>query len=108
MTCILLSIITCGIYGIIWFISLVDDLNTASGHTGETSGGVVFLLSLITCGIYTWVWLYKAGEKVDIIRSYNGESRSNPSILYIVLALFGLGFVDYCLIQSELNKVASL
>ncbi len=108
VTCILLSIITCGIYGIIWFISLVDDLNTASGHTGETSGGVVFLLSLITCGIYTWVWLYKAGEKVDIIRSYNGESRSNPSILYIVLALFGLGFVDYCLIQSELNKVASL
>ena len=26
-TCIILSIVTCGIYGIIWFINMVDDVN---------------------------------------------------------------------------------
>ena len=26
-TCIILSLVTCGIYGIIWFINMVDDVN---------------------------------------------------------------------------------
>ena len=38
---ILLSIITCGIYGIYWMICLVNELNTASDRPGDTSGGVV-------------------------------------------------------------------
>lgn len=29
---IILSIVTCGIYGIYWFICLVNELNTASGR----------------------------------------------------------------------------
>ncbi len=66
------------------------------------------MLSLITCGIYSWVWLYNAGEKVDIIRTKRGESKSSSAITYLLLALFGLGIVDYCLIQIELNKVATL
>ena len=44
--CILLSIVTCGIYGIIWLVQMVDELNTAAGETNATSGIVVFLLSL--------------------------------------------------------------
>lgn len=107
VTCIILSIVTCGIYGIIWMIDLVDDLNTASQSTGEPSGGTVFLLSLITCGIYSFVWMYKAGEKVDRIKQLSGQpAGSSTGIVYLVLCLFGLGLVSYCLIQSELNKVA--
>lgn len=49
--CIILSIVTCGIYGIYWFICLNNDTNTASNTFG-TSGGVAFLLTLVTCGIY--------------------------------------------------------
>ena len=30
--CIIFSIITCGIYGIYWYINMVDDLNALSGH----------------------------------------------------------------------------
>ena len=29
--CILLTLVTCGIYGIFWFISLTDDMRVASG-----------------------------------------------------------------------------
>ncbi len=108
VTCILLTIVTCGLYGLYWFFCLVNDLNTASGDVDDPSGVTVFLLSLVTCGIYSWVWLYKAGEKVDKIRTRHGEAASNSGILYIILCLLGLGFVDYCLIQSELNKVAAL
>lgn len=108
VTCIILSIITCGIYGIIWFINIVDDLNTASGDVNGQSGVVVFILTLVTCNIYGLYWAYKAGEKVSIIRQRNGlSSDSNNGILYLILNLFGLNIVTYALVQSELNNVAS-
>ena len=107
--CIVLSIITCGIYGIYWLVCLVDDLNVASGRTGDTSGGMVFLLSLITCGIYGIYWMYKAGEKVAYIKQRNtGEVDSSSSVLYLILGILNFGIVVYALIQSELNKVATL
>ena len=107
--CIVLSIITCGIYGIYWLVCLVDDLNVASGRTGDTSGGMVFLLSLITCGIYGIYWMYKAGEKVAYVKQRNtGENDSSSSVLYLILGIVGFGIVVYALIQSELNKVATL
>lgn len=107
--CIVLSIITCGIYGIYWLVCLVDDLNVASGRTGDTSGGVVFLLSLVTCGIYGIYWMYKAGEKVAYVKQRNtGEVDSSSSVLYLILGIVGFGIVAYALIQSELNKVATL
>lgn len=107
--CVVLSIITCGIYGIYWLVCLVDDLNVASGRTGDTSGGMVFLLSLITCGIYGIYWMYKAGEKVAYIKQRNtGEVDSSSSVLYLILGIIGFGIVAYALIQSELNKVATL
>ena len=107
--CVVLSIITCGIYGIYWLVCLVDDLNVASGRTDDTSGGIVFLLSLITCGIYGIYWLYIAGEKVAYIKQRNtGEIDSSSSVLYLILGIIGFGIVAYALIQSELNKVATL
>ena len=107
--CIVLSIITCGIYGIYWMICLVDDLNVASGRVGDTSGGMVFLLTLVTCGIYGIYWAYKAGEKIAYVKQRNtGEQDSSSSVLYLVLSLVGFSIVVYALIQSELNKVATL
>ncbi len=102
--CILLSIVTCGIYGIIWMIKLNDELNALANKQGATSGGVVFLLTLVTCGIYGWFWYYKMGENVDTIKSYSGVSSSNSPIIYLVLGLFGLGIVNYCLMQDTINK----
>ena len=104
--CIILTLVTCGIYGLYWFFCIVNDLNTATNSTDEPSAGMVLLLTIITCGIYSWIWLYKAGEKVDKIKMSIGESPSNSALLYIILAIFQLGFIDYCLIQSELNKIA--
>ncbi len=107
VTCIILSIVTCGIYGLYWYFCVINDLNTASETPDDASAGMVLLLSIVTCGIYGWIWLYKAGEKVDKIRQRNGETPSDSSIIYILLAVFGLAIVDYALIQTELNKVAA-
>lgn len=102
--CILLSIVTCGIYGIFWMIKLNDELNALANKQGATSGGVVFLLSLVTCGIYGLFWYYKMGENVDLIKSYRGEQSSNSPILYLILGILGVGIVNYCLMQDTINK----
>ena len=104
VTCILLSIITCGIYSIVWMIRLNDELNAAADKTNATSGGMVFLFTLITCGIYGFFWYYKMGENVDAVKAKQGLASSNTGIIYLVLGLFGLGIVNYCLMQDAVNK----
>ena len=103
--CILLSIVTCGIYGIVWFISLTDDVRFISGDK-RLSGGMAFLLSLVTCGIYTHFWAYQMGKALSQTRTKTGKPFTDNSVLYLVLNIFGLGIVNYCLMQSEVNEYA--
>ena len=41
--CIVLTLVTCGIYGIYWIVCLTNDVNTVSGDVNGTSGGMVTL-----------------------------------------------------------------
>lgn len=85
---------------------MTDESNSLSDKK-HTSGGIALLLTLITCNIYGIYWNYKMGEKMfDIGKKYNKQI-SNNSVLYLILSLFGLGLVTYCLIQSDLNKFAN-
>lgn len=102
---IILTIITCGIYGIVWFIQLTDDAREYSGDETMQSGGLAFLFSLITCGLYTFYWDYKMGKLIEQAESKSGLPAKDNSIIYIILQLFSLGIVNYCLMQSDLNEV---
>ncbi len=97
---IVLTIVTCGIYGIYWLICLADDMNTLADDGENTSGGIVFLLSLVTCGIYGVYWAYKQGQRVDTLK---GNAGGSTGILYLCLNLFGLSIVTYALLQNEIN-----
>ena len=99
VVCIVLSIVTCGIYSLYWMVMLNDELNAASGQYGP-SGGTVLLFSIITCGIYGLYWMYQMGQRVEIIR---GTSGGTTGILFLLLQLFGLGIVSLAIMQSELN-----
>ena len=102
--CILLTIVTCGIYGLYWFVCITDDTNEMSGENDLAGGGMALLLTLVTCGIYGWYWAYKMGEKVDIIKSRGGMPSSNSGILFVVLQFLGLGIINYALAQDAVNK----
>ncbi len=97
---IILSIVTCGIYSIYWMIKLNDEVNQLAGEPGATSGAMVFVLTLVTCGIYSLYWLFKMGERCDRIKGSNSSS----GIVYLILGIFGLGIVAYCLMQDTINK----
>lgn len=102
---IILTFVTCGIYGIYWFIVMTDDVNSLSDEK-MASGGTAFLYSILTCGIYALYWNYKIGQKMaEAGKKYNKPINDN-SVLYLVLSIFGFGLVNYCLIQSDLNRFA--
>lgn len=104
--CIVLTLVTCGIYGIYWSVCLTNDVNTVSGDVNGTSGGMVVLLTIVTCGIYGIYWAYKQGEKLDFTKNNRGIPSSNSGVLYLILQIFGFGIIAYALMQNELNKLA--
>lgn len=97
---IILTIITCGIYGIYWMVKLNDEGLKLAREDGP-SGVVVILLTIITCGIYGYFWAYKMGVCTDKMR---GNEYGYNGILFIIISAIGLGIVNYVLIQNAINQ----
>ena len=94
---ILLSIITCGIYGF-WRISvLARDLNLMCKGDGNKTRGFLayFFFGLLTLGIYCIIWLYMVGDRLyDNAKSYNlsfKESGSTVLLWYLLGSLIIVG-----------------
>lgn len=104
---IVLTIFTCGIYGIYWYIVLNNDVKAASKDATLASGGVAFLLTLVTCGIYGIYWAYRMGKAVEVARKHAGLAPTDNSVLYLILQVIGLAIVNYALIQNEMNTIAN-
>ena len=102
---VILTLVTCGIFGIVWFIQLTDDTKELSGDETMQSGAIAFVLTLVTCGIYGFYWAYKMGKIQGATRAKYGLTETDNSIIYIILQLVGLGIVNYCLMQNDLNEI---
>ncbi len=100
---ILLTIITCGIYGIYWFIALTDEVKLATYTPSDTSGAMAFVLTLVTCGIYGIYWAYKMGSKLDNFTQQN----TSRGFICLLLSLFGLNILACAFIQDTLNKMSN-
>ncbi len=109
-TNVVLTIITCGIYGIYWFITLTDDTKIVSGDM-EFSGAKYFLLNLVTCGIFGVYWAYKLGQNINKAKEARGMLTDDLPMLYLILMILNYfcgitGIVTYCLAQNELNEIS--
>ena len=115
VACIILTFVTCGIYGIYWLYCMISDINTISGDSDSMSPIVVILLSIVTCGIYSVYWFYKAGALLDQKAIEFGRMPENRPILYLIIIILGyfipflsiiLYIVVYILLQSSINVIA--
>ena len=88
-------------YLLYWHIKVTDEVNAIIGDRRASSGIMTLIYSIVTCGIYALYWAYTMGDKVDRMK---GNKAGNGGILYLILALFGLGIIDYLLIQDAINK----
>jgi len=99
---ILFSIITCGIYFIYWEYKLWDSLYKANNQ--PSSAGVDVLLSFVTCGIYLIYMLYKGGKLESTAFTLHNLPPKDDSVLYLILGIFGLSIVSFCILQSNINN----
>lgn len=110
---LLLSIITCGIYGIIYWYQFNEDVNTLCEGDGRTTSNfiVVILLSIITCGIYMWVWYYKEADRLYCVAPKYGTTVSEDGTKVILFMLLGLiiaigPFIGMYILTNNINKLA--
>ena len=101
-TCVVLSIVTCGIYGIYWAVKMLREAVQVKDETD--SGTAEILLGIFLCP----VGFYMAEKKLNEGCQMKGIPHEDRSVLYIVLGFVGLGIVNYIMMQSDLNKIADM
>src|ERR1044072_6745135 len=93
---IVLTIVTCGIYGLYWFYKTFEELKQ---HNGEGLGGVVgLILSLFYVSYFIL--------PMEVQKTYEADGRQSPvSAIYGLWILLPLiGFIIYILrVQGALN-----
>lgn len=104
--CIVLSLVTCGIYSLIWLGFMANELRELANEQDKLSGGLVVLLSIVTCGIFTIIWYYQAGKSIEKAKYMrNMQSDNATGMIYLLLGVFGFGIVSMSLIQNDINKL---
>lgn len=104
---IVFTLISCSYFAFYWMYTLTEDVKELSGDHSGTSGGMTILFAFLTCGIYSLFWMYKQGDAIDKMKVQRGMPAGNSGILYLVLAIFGVGIVSYALMQNEVNKLCA-
>ena len=106
---VILTIITCGIYGLVFLYSMIQDVNTVCDGDGEHTRGLMglILLSLVTCGIYSFYWYYCLGNRLAKNAPRYGMSfqeNGTTVLLWMVIGslLCGLGswVANYIIIKN--------
>ena len=101
VTAIILTLVTCGIYGIYWCIMLAKE--SVSVKDASDNG----LLEIILMLFLPFIGLFMCEKKFAEGCADKGIAHTDNSILYLILGLVGLGIVGLCMLQNDLNKLAA-
>lgn len=99
---ILLSLITCGIYGIYWVIMLAREAVSVKDANDNA------LLEIILMLFFPFLGFFLAEKKFAEGCAAKGIVKSDNSIIYLILGLVGFGIINYCMMQNDLNKIAAM
>ena len=102
-TSVILTIITCGIYGLVWQYKQMRVLNSWLNRK-EYSFGKWLLLGIITCGIYGVYNEYKMARGIIEVQQQNKLLVNDVATICLIMTLIGLGIVSMAIQQSEINK----
>ena len=100
VTAVILTIVTCGIYGIYWGIMLAKEAVSVKDPADSAILEILLVLFL------PFVGFFLAEKKFAEGCAARGIPHSDNSVLYLILGLVGLGIVNYCMMQNDLNKLA--
>lgn len=92
---VLLSLATCGIYGLWFYWHFYKDINTVCRVKEKDDSQntpnylIVVLLIFVTCGIYSFFWLYKQGNRIQRVGEAYGERIEENGTTYLMWTLLG-------------------
>lgn len=113
---LLLSLVTCGIYTVVFMWDFIKDLNAVSSAKDPESWQspnylVVMLLTVITCGVYSFYWLYKIGNTIQRAGEDYGariDENGTTLLLWTILSswILGMGvYITYHLMFKNMNTI---
>ena len=110
---VLLSIVTCGIYGWIFIYQLIQDVNIACDGDGDETPGFLmfFLLTFVTCGVYGYVWYYKLGNRLQNNCARYGQPTNDGGTAVLLWMVFGVllcgvgAFIGWNILITNTNTV---
>lgn len=103
-SCVILTIMTLGIFGIVWLVKICKDLRRLHGDENPV-GGEVLLYTLVP--FYSVYWAYDKGKQMFEDSQKRGGNLTDRKYIYmfmniIFMQLFTLGFI-----QTQLNSYQS-
>jgi hypothetical protein len=101
--CIVLSIVTCGIYAVYWLYQLLRIQYRLTGQ--QSQAGLDIVLGIITCGIYYIYLAWKMGKMESEAARQHGMPPRDDSVMYVILHIFALAIINYAIWQANLNQL---
>ncbi len=101
VTAIILTIVTCGIYGIYWAVCLAREAVSVKDANDNALLEIILILFISPVGFFL------AEQKLAAGCANRGIAHNDNSILYLILGFVGLGIVNYIMMQIDLNKLAT-
>ncbi len=97
---VLLTIVTCGIYGYWYVYQMAKDANTICYADGDSTPELLIyiLLSILTCGIYSYYWMYKLANRLQTNGPRYGiaiQEGGSDVLLWFVLGYFTCSLTSY-------------
>ncbi len=102
--CILLSIVTAGIYQIYWEYLLVKSTRAIKKDESSCTGE---MLCLLFVPFYSLYWWFTRGKVVKDGFAEYGHSAIGNEIAYLVLCIFGLSIISMAIMQNDFNSLSS-
>lgn len=112
---ILLGILTCGIYQLYVFYTIMRDVNVACDGDGRHTPGLLefILFGILTCGIYDLYWFYSVGNRLaDNAPRYGLHFQENGTTLLLWMLIGSLlcfigNYVGIYFLLNNVNAICS-
>ena len=104
VTVLLLSLVTCGIYGIYVLYQMSMEFRNALNRE-DINPQTDLILTIVTCGIWGIYLVYRNAKLTLEMQQRVGLPENDISTVAIILSVVGLYVVALFMLQGEMNKV---
>ena len=112
---ILLGFLTCGIYQLYVFYTIMRDVNVACNGDGRHTPGLLefILFGILTCGIYDLYWFYSVGNRLaDNAPRYGLHFQENGTTILLWMLIGSLlcfigSYVGIYFLLNNVNAICS-